>query len=466
MHPSRTDAPPAERIPAPPVAPPAPPETSPHEPTVRPWELELLISGAVVFSLLQMPSVADQWFDGTYPHLTGHAQFAVFMLYAYIKLILYTLITCFVLHLSVRAYWVGLIGLETVFPQGVRWDDFSYGPVMKEVYREKMGRLQSRIDGADRFCSILFPLAFTVVMLFFFSVAIMAVGAALAFGTSRLLFGGRYFVPLAIGIFALMAAIPLGTALLDRLYGARMEHGGRGHRFLRRASVTSYYVNAMPVYGTTFMTLISNVRKGARYPAMYALLVLLFGFFLVKDVYVGLGVVTAGDHLYLPDAPGRYGVGYGFYESQRPEGEVYDRQPSIQSDVITGPYIKLFIPYLPMRHGGAFAERCPEVEPLSRGGVRMDTELPPDSAGVRAVLDCWSRLQPVTLNGRPIRPEFRFYTHPSAGIRGILAYIPVAGLPRGENVLSVAVPPRTARREAERRADGRPDQPYYIHFWL
>ena len=49
------------------------------------------------------------------------------MLYQYVKLILYTLISCFILHLCTRAYWVGLIGLETVFPHGVRWEDTPTG---------------------------------------------------------------------------------------------------------------------------------------------------------------------------------------------------------------------------------------------------------------------------------------------------------------------------------------------------
>jgi hypothetical protein len=468
MNPLASDAPAAERIPAPPAAEPVFPETSPHEPTVRPWELELLISGAVVFSLLQMPGHVDQWFAHVQPHLAERAHFGAFMLYTYVKLILYTLIACFVLHLTLRAYWVGLIGLETVFPAGVRWDNSSYGPVMTEVYREKMGRLQPRIDAADRFCSILFPLAFTVVMLFFFSIAILAIGGALAFGIARLLFGGQHLDGVMIGIFSVAFIIPLGTWILDRAVGGRMERGGAGHRFLRRASLASYYVNAMPIYGTTFMTLISNVRKGARYPAMYALMAVLFSFFFVKDVFIGQGVVTSGDHVYLPDAPGTFGVGSAFYESQRDEDDIYDRLPSIQSDVIQDPYVKLFIPYAPLRHGEAFAQRCPGVRPLSRGGVRMDGGEPPDSAAVRAVLDCWTRLQPVTLNGRPIRPVFRFYAHPGSGIRGILAYIPVQGLPRGENLLTVGVPPRSPRDEAKRRGllGARRQEPYYIRFWL
>jgi hypothetical protein len=435
---------------------------------VRPWELELLISGAVVFSLLQFPGEVDTWFRGVEPHLAGRVHMGVFMLYTYIKLILYTLIACFVLHLSVRAYWVGLIGLESVFPHGVRWDNSSYGPVMTEVYRERIGRMQARIDAADRFCSILFPLAFTLVMLFFFSIALLAVTAGVAFGISRLLLGGRHMMPVLAAIFFLTAGIPVAVLVMDRRFGARARPGGRGHQALRRASVAAYYVNAMPIYGTTLMTLFTNARKGARYPVLYAMMALLFGVFMIKDVFLANGVLLGSSTQYLPDEEGRFGITPGVYESQRQEGDVYARMPSIQSDVIRDPYIKLFIPYAPVRHGDAFADRCPGLRTLSSGGVRMATADPPDSTAVRAVLDCWARLQPVTLNGRPLRPEFRFDTHPRSGIRGIMAYIPVEGLPRGENLLTVGLAPRATSDEANRRriTGGGALEPYYIPFWL
>ena len=128
---TQADAAAPERIPAPPAPIITYPETSKHEPAVRPWELELLISGAVVFSLLQVPGVVDGLFAHVQVHLAERAHFGAFMLYTYVKLILYTLISCFILHLGTRAYWVGLIGLETVFPHGVRWEDTSYGPVVR-----------------------------------------------------------------------------------------------------------------------------------------------------------------------------------------------------------------------------------------------------------------------------------------------------------------------------------------------
>lgn len=464
----QADAPAPERIPAPPAPIVTYPETSKHEPAVRPWELELLISGAVVFSLLQVPGVVDGVFDRAQAHLGERAHFGVFMLYTYVKLILYTLISCFILHLCTRAYWVGLIGLETVFPHGVRWEDTTYGPVVTEVYKKKLGRLQPRIDAADRFCSILFPLAFTLVMVCAYSMVMLGVVTLLAFGISRLLLGGQYFAVISVAIFAVAMLIPVTAWALDRTYGARATPGSPMEKLIRRMALVAYYVNALPAYGTVFMTLFSNAKKGARYPLMYALMAVLFGFFMLKDIFIARGVVLTSEHLYLPDAPGEFGVGPSYYESQREPGGVYDRTPSIQSDVVRDPYVKLFIPYTPIRHGAAFAEQCRQVEPLSRAGVRMDAADPPQAAQVKAVLDCWMRLQPVTLNGAPVRPDFHFYTQPGTGLRGIIAYIPVAGLPPGQNVITVGVSPRPQSDERIREAvrGTNPTPPHYIRFWL
>jgi hypothetical protein len=70
-------------------------------------------------------------------------------------------------------------------------------------------------------------------------------------------------------------------------------------------------------------------------------------------------------------------------------------------------------------------------------------------------------LQPVTLNGRPLAAPFRFYTQPGTGVRGMAAYIPVAGLPRGENVLRVG-----ALARPDEPAGTKPAPPFVIPFWL
>ncbi len=75
------------------------------------------------------------------------------------------------------------------------------------------------------------------------------------------------------------------------------------------------------------------------------------------------------------------------------------------------------------------------------------------------VLRCLAEFHRVTLDGKAMpRLGFRFYTHPRSGVRGMLAYIPTAGLARGEHLLRVeAVPGRRAKT---------PPKPHLIRFWI
>jgi len=64
----------------------------------RSWELELLLSGAVVIALVQLPSEVDAAFWRLDAQLDRGA---------------------------------GAIGLDAAFPRGARWDRSTYGPVAR-----------------------------------------------------------------------------------------------------------------------------------------------------------------------------------------------------------------------------------------------------------------------------------------------------------------------------------------------
>jgi hypothetical protein len=447
---------------------PAPPSMlgqTPHEPAVRPWELELLISGAVVFALLQVPGALDRWFDRVDPALAGTTEDLFFLLYYYLKLILYTLIGSFVLHLVVRAYWVGLIGLETVFPRGIRWEEIDQGPIAREVYRERTPPIQRLIDGADRFASVIFSSAFTIVFLFLYSIAVAAAVVGLSTAISHLFLGGKSAGWIFQITFFAFAATLSAVTLVDKRMGARLEPASRTRRVLRGAMVATYWLSAGWAMAPVFNTFLSNLKKRRMYAGFWAALLVIFGTFLVVDVLARRNLMEAGSYRFLPDEPGGAGVDYAYYESLRPAGRVFPTTPSIQSDMVRDPYMRLFVPYSPERHNPALAARCPELAPLSREGMRMSLgggPAPSDPA-VRAVLACWAEVQRVTLNGRPLQADWRFYTHPRSGLRGIVAYVPTAGLPRGANLLVVdRAPPGESVRERRQR----PRPPHHIPFWL
>lgn len=438
----------------PPALPPSTLGQTPHEPAVRPWELELLISGALVFSMMQLPGQVDAWYQSLDPRLDGGWHMAAFMGWFYVKLALYALVGGFVLHLAVRGYWVGVIGIEAVFPQGIRWDRMRTGPIFRKLQQERTPSLQTLIDRADRVASMIFGAAFAVAMLFGYSLfmAAMLVGLMSLIGLAM---PGTVRSSIAMNVACVLLVGPIVVAgIVDRRMGHRLDPDGLAARTIRRVGGVYNRVQATALYMPLLFTLFTNLRQRRRGVAMMIAVPALFiGFFIVKDVLLGRGVVHADGYSYLPADGGALAVEPGYYADQR-EGAPGDANfPEIQSDMVRDPYVRLFIPYRPRRHNGLIARRCP--------GVRAGA--PSTGAGNAAVLRCLASLQPVTLNGRPLQPAFRFYTHPGTGFRGIVAYIPTAGLPKGENVLSIAqlaIPDPTPAEAAAH------EPPYSIPFWL
>ncbi len=255
-------------------------------------------------------------------------------------------------------------------------------------------------------------------------------------------------------LLLLLAAAPGTVAVVvDRRMGARIDPESPAGRRLARLASLAYRANGVAVFGPILLTLFTNVRKRVMYPLFYAimggLLLLVAG-----ETFVRQGILSYAGAEYLPDEPG------DFYEDQRPAGEVYARMPSLQSDVVTGPYVKLFVPYQPERHGRAL-ERCPGARPLRESGFRYGgSGAEPDTAAVAAVLRCIAGVHRVALNGRPVADlRFDFHTHPRTGVRGVMAHLPTAGLPRGRNVLTVHPVPPTRPRP-------KPPEPWTIPFWI
>jgi hypothetical protein len=406
----------------------------------------------------------DPLFTRLMPQVDGGMRVAVMIGYQLVKLPLYLMIAAFLLHLAVRAYWVGMIGLEAVFPRGVRWEELRYGPVTTELQRERIGSLQPMIDRADRFGSIIFSGSFAILVTLFVSGLVAAVTGGLAFVISTMFFGVEHFFRFFVALTGAALVPPIAAAAIDKSFGAKLPEGSQARRLVRWGALLGLYTGGTVVTGAVWLILFSNLRRHTVTAALWAVLISLFSFFLVKDVLIANDAVSTDSYAYLPEGFESRSLRHSVYENLRPADGEYGNAPSIQSDVVTGPYLKLFIPYSPARMNRAMSERCPGLPVLGGTGLRMpsmDERIITDEAQGR-VLECWSLLQPVKLNGAAIRPAFRFYTHPQSQRRGIIAYIPTEGMPRGENVLEVASIPRTTGPLARRRASR---QPYVIPFW-
>ena len=408
------------------------PDTSPT------WELELLISGAVLFALFQIPPVLNSFFAHIEPHATTTMLSAILLVQIYVKAIVYALTASFVVHLVARAYWVGLVGLHSVFPNGVKWENFKAGPVTLEVYRSRLVSLPAIIARTDNFCSVIFSFAFLLVLLFAFTVAVTGVYGAIAYVISHALMGGKSGETVFIALAALTALVPAATSVIDRRFGNRL--GPKSRRILTRMVIFAYRSTAQGIMSPIFVPLLTNVGRkkilAIFYFSLFGILV-----FVIAERLARTDRLSVNGYDYF-GASDRFGLDYRFYENQRERDDVFPRLPSIQSDIITGSYVKLFIPYSPRRHNAFIAKACPSLRPIQGRGVQLGADPVLADSVAAPVLDCLARIHAVTLDGAPRADvQFRFYEHPTTGIKGIITYIPADSLARGQHVITVRQPP-------------------------
>src|SRR5690606_11357745 len=96
---------------APPGADPLAPRPTVPRHTTPTWEMELLISGATVFALMQLPGAVEEVVNVLLPRFEANAGALVLLPATYFKSAVYALIVSFILHLATRGYWVALVGL-------------------------------------------------------------------------------------------------------------------------------------------------------------------------------------------------------------------------------------------------------------------------------------------------------------------------------------------------------------------
>ncbi len=138
--------------------------------TTPTWEMELLISGATVFSLLQLPAPLYHFLSNA-GEMHGEAVYQAIKIFSiYVQFSLWILIITFVLHLFMRGYWIALVGMNSVFPKGMQWEKLSgYGPIYKKNLEENNPNIPDLIEAADNRATVVFGLgigtALTMILL-------------------------------------------------------------------------------------------------------------------------------------------------------------------------------------------------------------------------------------------------------------------------------------------------------------
>lgn len=389
--------------------------------TTPTWEVELLISGATVFGLLQLPAPLHRWLS-----IAGQAHGesvyqAIKMFGIYIQFSLWILIVTFVMHLFMRGYWIALVGMNSVYPKGIQWEKVKgFGPIYKESLEKNHVPVPVLIEAADNRATIVFGLGFGAAMTMVILSMLMAVLIGFLFAM-QLLGMDTEFDDVVLAVLVLIIAPYFVIYTLDKYLGEQLINYKVGALI---GKIIVFY-NGLG-FGRSGSVLINLYRTNQTQRRGYLMMVGLAALGAASALIWKLGAPETGAYIALPSTSQTSGleVPVEYYASFRQEANIQTAQPYIDSPVSEGPYLRLFIPYVPRHYNAMVLADCPQA--LSR-----------ESANAGEGLKCLSKLLRISIDGKTIPADLLSSRDPSTGQRGMIAMIPTQSLATGRHEISL-----------------------------
>jgi len=426
--------------------------------TTPTWEMELLLSGATVFGLMQAPAYLYEAAEPLFARLGSDYAFLARMLMMYLGAALYALLATFILHLLVRAAWIAAVGVRSMYPDGPDVSKLRGGPIGRRVALE-LPSLTQVIDRLDNLATTIFALGAITVMGALITAAIAVPAFALDFiAESRF---GQHDFNWSLWVIGLMFGPLVIAIVIDKLFGAKLAATNRVARIVA-ATYRVYRSTVSPSVTTvlmnTLMTRLGTVRVLAIY--LTALTGLMFVVVLqMKSRSTGSAI---GDYAQLPVARSGLVVQPFHYLDQRNAGQAARLDPYIESLRPQDAWMRVYLPFDAGRHGKAIDTDCPALALVPPATAADDTE---DAtfidADLSARLECLARLHHLQIDGvTPKQVDYSVYIDPDTGVRGVMAMVDIAELARGRHVVELHWQPTLREVEWKRmRSD------YRIPFW-
>ncbi|MEM8984323.1 MAG: hypothetical protein AAGC71_14930 [Pseudomonadota bacterium] len=435
-------------------------------------ELELIISSLTIFALVSVPGWLFDRIADSYTHLSTSLVIAGMLSTTLLAGACYGLAACFVIHLMARSYWVGLIGLRTVFPDGINWSKTpGLGPLSRRYYQDTLPDLDTIIKNTDKLASSLFAVIsmLTLIVLWFGTILVVVLVTTGAIGASF----GLTNAGIGAGTLALLIVFlgaPVLVYLLDAQLAARIPSlgdnplFGRLIRLLRRVAGLAYPQRlVVPVQ----LTLQSNTRPVVFYIALVVSI----------SVIVSVGNVRAAawrnftvsdEFSYLDIDDVRGGFRSTYYEDMSSPLDRLRGWPRIDSFNQSGSFVTVFLPYQPIRDNLVLDQLCntptgnEDVEGPSRPdssnnvgsgrGDRGEDAAPTSRVGADGAvdsIDCLRRLWSISIEGKPVSmAAFMPAERADIGMRGLVGLVPLSGLKPGLNRIEAVWNPSAADEAA------------------
>lgn len=327
-------------------------------------ELELFISGLLAFALLAVPGyLFDAWARSSL-HTEGMYFQVLWFGFSISAGMCYVLAVALIAHLTVRGYWIGLIGLKSHFPKGIDWERLpQMGPVSRAFLKARDGGLDGSIERADRLATMLFSTTLLAVQTLAGTLVMAVLTLCVAMAISALAGGSDRVAMIVVGtVLASLLVLALVPALLERVIARRQRRDQAYHglqRWLQRFLAGLQRIPLLRLMQTMQLTLQSNLRSRS-FMAVYLLAVMVAMVLGAVQVLGSVKFSLFNRYQVMTDEAVEHGMLSAHYESMRSAHDQLLPYPMIPSDTISGSRLRVFIPHRPpaRQPAGAPALHC------------------------------------------------------------------------------------------------------------
>ncbi|MEM7575023.1 MAG: hypothetical protein AAF433_19110 [Bacteroidota bacterium] len=395
------------------------------------WQAELIISGVAILGALQLPALIESF----QYYLLDTLYRSEFMYWSFVSTLasigVNLLIITFILHFSIRTLWIGMVGINSVYPQG-----FTRNKRFSEDYQDKLveefGDINGYIQRLDRLGSSIFGMGFSVSLVCWGYIFLMLCVGVLAHLLHAYLPPDFLFYT-GITLYVLMILVAVISATLSSKKYRETAFAKRWH-FPLSTSVSKIFFNIgyRPVMIITNLatSAVADKKGGPMYGFIVGMLAAFIG-----------GFLSAQSNLITEWDDGRYHRSPSdttlVAESAYLTGAInsYYFQPVIdKKELQPEEVLTIFVP-LPQREKEMMMDSC-SIAPLPEGLEKSERR----QAKRERTLQCADSYISIALNGEVLN-NYRWRRHYQSGrreqfgVQTVLYDLP--GLRLGENLLRV-----------------------------
>jgi len=383
------------------------------------WEPEILISGIVLFGLVQFPPLIrhfQKYLDSFSINAFSNGT-ADELLFAVLLTANYWLIAGFTIHLILRSVWVAFVGLSYVYRDGVNIEQLNYQEKFKKVLQKNSDYTQSILK-LEKVCSSVFAASFLIFMCtlgaFFFLLVVVAFIFFLIELYPNAINHVDSWADLVLGWIALFYLIDfIGLGVIKRIpYVSKIYYP-----IYKLMSV----LTLSPLYRNIYYGFISNHKKWKVGIAMTLFVVI--SAFAAENIRRDNQIFNT---LIISDIDDdRFQMYHGHYDNLM--GDNPSKWIHLPSDVIDGDVLKVFLVMNSAVQEKWIVEACNYDSLMSIEGIYEDS----------VKMQCLTSFYGLQIDEERYDADYYYHYKQRTNQEGLLCYLDISDLSRGMHTISI-----------------------------